>query len=98
MAVIEATDRIATRAEGLRRRLAREAARMSGEQLVRAARRSVIRYGTAAGQALGLIERPRSRRAVPRVLAGALVGAGMAFLLDPDLAREPRRKLVRVLG
>lgn len=51
-----------------------------------------------AAQELGLVEAPKPKRTMPRLLAGAAFGALAMFLLEPGHGREHRRQVQRLLG
>src|SRR5206468_7179055 len=52
-----------------------DAARDFGETLVT--------YGPQAAQELGLVQGPKPRRTAPRLAAGAVIGAGAVYFLEP---------------
>jgi hypothetical protein len=52
-----------------------------------------------AAQELGVIERPAGRRTAPRVVAGAVIGAGAMYLLEPgESGRQHREKVLAMVG
>lgn len=51
-----------------------------------------------AAQELGLVEAPKKKRTAPRLLAGAVIGATVMYLFEPEHGREHRRQVQRLLG
>lgn len=72
-----------------------EALTTYGPQAAEAARtasEALTTYGPQAAEALGLIERPKPRRA-PVFIAGALFGGAVALLLEPKGGSERRARV-----
>ncbi|HZU59663.1 MAG TPA: hypothetical protein VE983_01790 [Solirubrobacteraceae bacterium] len=56
------------------------------------------RWGDAARQLGLVVEQPPKKRTAPRVAIGILIGAGGAYLLDPERGAERRHRLSKLLG
>jgi hypothetical protein len=50
-----------------------------------------------AAYALGLIEPPKPKRTAPRIAAGAVLGAGAVYLLDPEQGKQHRRRVAQLV-
>jgi hypothetical protein len=55
---------------------------------------TLITYGPQAAQELGLVEVPKPKRSLPRILIGVLIGAGAVLLLDS----KNREKVASLVG
>ena len=76
---------------GLGKRLARRRARRRIQQLndtLNTARALVTTYGPQVVEQLGLVEAPKPKRTAPRFIAGAVLGAGMMYLIEPRHRRQ----------
>ncbi|HZU40977.1 MAG TPA: hypothetical protein VE992_07985 [Solirubrobacteraceae bacterium] len=77
--------------------LAKRRARRRIERLGEAARElgeTLVTYGPQAAQELGLVETPKPKRTAPRVAAGAVLGAGAMYFLEPGHGKEHREKVL----
>ncbi len=60
--------------------------------------------GTVASQAsdlaqqLGLVEPPKQKSTTPRVVAGAVIGAALMYLLEPGVGGQHRKQLAKLVG
>ena len=71
---------------GLGKRLARRRARRRIDQLndtLNTARALVTSCGPHVVEQLSLVERRKPKRTAPRFVAGAVLGAGMVYLIEP---------------
>ena len=46
----------------------------------------------------GLVEEPKAKRSAPRVVTGALIGAGAMYLLEPQHGRQHREQVHRLIS
>lgn len=77
----------------LDRRLRRKATRLG-----RTTGMVLTDYGPQAAYALGLAEPPRRRRTAPWLGTGVIIGAGSAYLLDPDQGAKRRKKIAQLVS
>jgi len=87
----------------LGRPIVRWRARRRSEELretVRELGESLLTYGAEAAVSLGLIEPPAPKpvQTVPRVIAGAVVGAAAVYFLEPGAGRQHRRQLAKLFS
>jgi hypothetical protein len=77
------------------RKRGRQAARQLDRYgaVARTAGGAIAERGPGAAQALGLYEPPAPKRTAPRVAAGIVIGAALAYFLDPVSGRARRAKL-----
>ena len=78
-------------------KIAKRRSRRRIERLGAAARdfgETLVTYGPQAAQELGLVETPRPKRTAPRVAAGAVLGAGAMYFLEPGHGKEHREKVI----
>jgi len=54
---------------------------------------TLVTYGPQAAQELGLVEAPKPKRSLPRILIGVLIGAGAVLLPAP---KHPEKATGRV--
>lgn len=55
-------------------------------------------YGPVAARQLGWAEPPKQKRTAPRVVAGAVIGGGAVYFLDPKCGPEHREQVVRLIN
>jgi hypothetical protein len=55
-------------------------------------------YGPLAARQLGWAEAPRAKRTAPRVVAGAVIGAGAVYFLEPKCGPERREQVLRLIN
>jgi hypothetical protein len=55
-------------------------------------------YGPLAARQLGWAEVPKKKRTVPRVAAGAVIGAGAMYFLEPKGGPERREQVLRLIN
>jgi hypothetical protein len=55
-------------------------------------------YGPLAARQLGWAEAPKEKRTAPRVVAGAVIGAGAVYFLEPKYGPERREQLLRLIN
>jgi hypothetical protein len=55
-------------------------------------------YGPLAARHLGWAEAPKEKRTAPRVVAGAVIGAGAVYFLEPKYGPERREQLLRLIN
>jgi hypothetical protein len=61
---------------------------------VRDVTETLVTYGPPAAQELGLIEPPKQKKTLPRVIVGIIIGAAAVLLLDP----KNREKVTSLAG
>jgi hypothetical protein len=88
---------------GIGKPVARWRARRRYQQMLDTARQlgeSLLTYGAEAAMSLGLVEPPppKRTRTVPRVMAGAVIGAAAVYFLEPGSGREHREQLVKLVS
>lgn len=52
----------------------------------------LVNYGPSAAQELGLVSSPKPKRTAPRLAAGAIIGAGAMYFLEPEHGAKHREK------
>jgi hypothetical protein len=55
-------------------------------------------YGPLAARQLGWAEVPKEKRTAPRVAAGAVIGAGAVYFLEPKCGPERREQVLRLIN
>jgi hypothetical protein len=55
-------------------------------------------YGPLAARQLGWAEAPKEKRTAPRVAAGAVIGAGAMYFLEPKGGPERREQVLRLIN
>jgi hypothetical protein len=58
----------------------------------------VAMYGPLAARQLGWAEVPKQKRTAPRVAAGAVIGAGAVYFLEPKCGPGRREQVLRLMG
>lgn len=59
---------------------------------------TLVTYGPDAAVNLGLIEAPKRKRTAPKVAAGAVLGAGAMYFLEPEHGKEHREKVAQLVS
>jgi hypothetical protein len=99
-AALDAASPVARLSFNVGKRMAQRRAHQRAEQVrhtVIAISTWIAAYGPQLAQEFGLVEQPKLKRTAPRVIAGAVIGAGAMYLLDPQHRHEHRRQLQRLL-
>jgi hypothetical protein len=76
--------------------LAKRGARRRFEHFGETARdfgETLVAYGPSAAAELGLVEAPKAKRTAPRLVAGAVLGAGAVYFLEPESGPAHRDKV-----
>jgi hypothetical protein len=55
-------------------------------------------HAPRAAYDLGLAEPPKSKRTMPRLVAGAVIGASAMYFLEPEHGKEHRDKVAQLVG
>lgn len=100
-AAVEAAPPVARLGVTVGKRVARRQAREQIKQIsdaVNTLSMLVSTYGPQLVKQLGLIEEPKRKRTAPRFVAGALIGAGTMYLLEPQTGSEHRQQLQRLMS
>jgi len=59
---------------------------------------TLVTYGPEAAVNLGLIEAPKRKRTAPKVAAGAVLGAGAMYFLEPEHGKQHREKVAQLVS
>lgn len=103
-AASEAASPLANLSVAVGKRLARRRARRRVRQLnaaIGAVRALLATYSPQAIeqlQQLGVVERPKRKRAAPRFVAGAVAGAGAMYLFEPRHGRANRQQIQKLVS